>query len=99
MARDDIKDKKVRCSFCNRTADQVERMISGPNVYICDICIEQCMQIIESVPSTQRKAAVTTDKIDKYKSGYRIERFLKIPILISSSFFTLRFNPLPQIKA
>ncbi len=56
MARDDIKDKKVRCSFCNRTADQVERMISGPNVYICDICIEQCMQIIESVPSTQRKA-------------------------------------------
>ena len=56
MAREDLKDKKVRCSFCGRTADQVERMISGPNVYICDVCVEMCMEIVESVPAKQKKA-------------------------------------------
>lgn len=57
MAREDSKDKKVRCSFCGRTTDQVERMISGPDVYICDACIEACMEIVESVPSKKKKVA------------------------------------------
>ena len=59
MARDDIKDKKVRCSFCGKTADQVERMISGPGVFICDACVELCMDIVEGVPSKQQKKVTT----------------------------------------
>ena len=41
-------DDKVRCSFCNKTQDQVRKLIAGPNgAYICDECIEICSEIIE----------------------------------------------------
>jgi len=38
----------VRCSFCNKTQNQVRKLIAGPNgVYICDECIEICEDILE----------------------------------------------------
>lgn len=38
----------VRCSFCNKSQDQVKKMIAGPaGVYICDECIEICSDILE----------------------------------------------------
>ncbi len=41
-------DDKVRCSFCNKTQDQVRKMIAGPgSVYICDECVDICADIIE----------------------------------------------------
>ncbi len=41
-------DGKVRCSFCNKTQDQVRKLIAGPgNAYICDECIAICSEIIE----------------------------------------------------
>lgn len=39
--------KQLRCSFCNKTQDQVRKLIAGPGVYICDECIEICSEIIE----------------------------------------------------
>ncbi len=40
-------DSKVRCSFCNKTQDQVRKMIAGPaGVYICDDCVDICADII-----------------------------------------------------
>ncbi len=39
--------KQLRCSFCNKTQDQVRKLIAGPGVYICDECIEICAEIIE----------------------------------------------------
>ena len=39
--------KPLRCSFCNKTQDQVRKLIAGQNVYICDECIEVCSEIIE----------------------------------------------------
>lgn len=38
--------KQLKCSFCGKTQDQVRRLIAGPNVYICDECIELCEEII-----------------------------------------------------
>ena len=42
---DDVK--KVRCSFCGRTQDEVRRIIAGPGVYICNECIDLCQSIID----------------------------------------------------
>lgn len=43
-----IQEQKVRCSFCNKSEDQVRKLISGPDgVYICDECIEICSEIVE----------------------------------------------------
>lgn len=49
MPRDD--EKKVSCSFCHKTQNQVDKLIAGPNVYICNECVELCCSIIESEPS------------------------------------------------
>lgn len=41
-------DDQVRCSFCNKTQDQVRKLIAGPNgAYICDECVDVCSEIIE----------------------------------------------------
>ncbi len=41
-------DDKIRCSFCNKTQDQVRKLIAGPGgAYICDECVDICMDIIE----------------------------------------------------
>ncbi|MBR1443356.1 MAG: ATP-dependent Clp protease ATP-binding subunit ClpX, partial [Firmicutes bacterium] len=46
-------DKRIRCSFCGKTEDQVRKMIAGPKdsdgrgIYICDECIDVCADIID----------------------------------------------------
>jgi len=41
-------DDKIRCSFCNKTQNQVRKLIAGPaGVYICDECIDICAEIME----------------------------------------------------
>ena len=52
MARDDNKNtssQSVRCSFCGKPQSAVQRLIAGPGVYICDECVELCLQIIEGI--------------------------------------------------
>jgi len=47
----------LRCSFCGRNGDQVERLVAGPSVYICDECIKTCVAVLEqdgSSPSASR---------------------------------------------
>ena len=46
MATKDDK-KTVRCSFCNKAQEQVRKIIAGPNVYICDECVDICAEIME----------------------------------------------------
>ena len=47
-------DDKVRCSFCNKTQDQVRKLIAGPSgVYICDECIDICEDILEESFDTE----------------------------------------------
>jgi len=36
----------MQCSFCSKTKDQVRKFIAGPNVFICDECIELCHEMI-----------------------------------------------------
>jgi len=43
----DDTTNELRCSFCGKPQSQVRRLVAGPGVYICDECIEMCMDIIE----------------------------------------------------
>ena len=36
----------IRCSFCGKTQDQVKKIIAGPDVYICDECVNLCQEIV-----------------------------------------------------
>ena len=48
MASRTDNNKQFRCSFCNKTQDQVRKLVAGPKgVYICDECIEVCAEIME----------------------------------------------------
>src|SRR5574344_815305 len=40
-------DSRLKCSFCGKTQDQVKKLIAGPEVYICDKCIELCNEILD----------------------------------------------------
>ncbi|MBN1981991.1 MAG: ATP-dependent Clp protease ATP-binding subunit ClpX [Chitinivibrionales bacterium] len=40
------KYSSVRCSFCGKSANEVEKIITGPSVYICNECVQMCMTIL-----------------------------------------------------
>jgi len=42
-----FEERQLRCSFCGKPQEQVRRLIAGPNVYICNECVELCQEIIE----------------------------------------------------
>jgi len=47
---------KVRCSFCGRAQEQVSMLIQGPDAFICDECIENCLSIINAGEPAARKS-------------------------------------------
>ncbi|ASK66539.1 ATP-dependent protease ATP-binding subunit ClpX [Brachybacterium avium] len=54
MARTSDGADVFKCSFCGKSQKQVERLISGPGVYICEECIELCNEIIaEEIQAAQ----------------------------------------------
>ena len=63
---------KFRCSFCGKTQDQVRKLIAGPNVYICDECVDICAEIVEEEFETDE---YEDDKINLLKPE-EIKEFL-----------------------
>jgi ATP-dependent Clp protease ATP-binding subunit ClpX len=69
----------LRCSFCGKSQDEVKKLIAGPAVYICDECIELCIEIIEEEyekeARTQKKGEFPTPGIIKaFLDEYVIEQ-------------------------
>jgi len=49
--------KNLHCSFCNKTQNEVRKLIAGPSVYICDECVDLCKDIIrEEIENSTREA-------------------------------------------
>ena len=62
MARDEYKS--VRCSFCGKHQEQVDRIIAGPGAYICNECVRLCMNILnEDHDDTSHASADIPDVI------------------------------------
>ena len=40
-------ESRLKCSFCGKSQDQVKKLIAGPEVYICDECVELCNEILD----------------------------------------------------
>lgn len=77
------ENKKLKCSFCGKPQDQVKRLIAGPDVYICDECVDLCVDIIreefdsihEGYDSTTKSSGFSVPKpkeINKALSDYVI---------------------------
>jgi ATP-dependent Clp protease ATP-binding subunit ClpX len=59
--------KEAKCSFCNRSEDLVEKLIAGPEAYICDKCITVCSDIIQKKAPTAHELKVLKPKEIKAK--------------------------------
>ncbi|MDA8020098.1 MAG: ATP-dependent Clp protease ATP-binding subunit ClpX [Thermoanaerobaculia bacterium] len=46
MPKKDATDDTLRCSFCNKSQREVKKLIAGPAVFICDECVDICLDII-----------------------------------------------------
>jgi hypothetical protein len=44
----------LNCSFCTKSQDDVEKLVAGPGVYICDQCVDLCVKIIAEERSPGR---------------------------------------------
>jgi len=54
-------DSKLKCSFCGKTQDQVKKLIAGPDVFICDECVELCNEILdEEFFESKEKSSIDT---------------------------------------
>ena len=74
-----MAEKLIRCSFCGKTQAQVKRIMSGPNAYICNECVELCSTILheEMYETGSSELAVpdhlpTPKEIKEYMDGYII---------------------------
>jgi ATP-dependent Clp protease ATP-binding subunit ClpX len=80
----------LQCSFCGKTQDDVRKLVAGPNVYICDECIELCNDILgeelEDGPGSQFTSELPTpaeirEYLDKYVIGQdRAKKVLSVAV-------------------
>ena len=59
MPRKKTDGEGLKCSFCNKSQRDVRKLIAGPTVYICDECVDICLDII----AEERESEESEDKM------------------------------------
>lgn len=67
MARAGESGELLKCSFCGKSQKQVQQLIAGPGVYICDECVELCNEIIEERQAEKSSEGVADFDLPKPK--------------------------------
>ena len=69
MAKIGESSELLKCSFCGKSQKQVQQLIAGPQIYICDECVALCNEIIEErVAETQTSGSSISRCISRVKS-------------------------------
>ena len=64
---------KLRCSFCNKTEDDVKKLVAGPHVYICDGCVKIATDIMEhDVPASPRRESLIRRLLRHFSASERL---------------------------
>ena len=75
MAKKDSGDEALRCSFCNKSQREVKKLIAGPTVFICDECVDICLDIIAEdrmLEQQQETALPKPQEINAFLEDYVI---------------------------
>lgn len=74
------ESNKLQCSFCGKNDHEVKKLIAGPNVYICDECVNLCYSILDpssdtktpqkSSDKTESKELLSPSKIKEFMDQY-----------------------------
>jgi hypothetical protein len=57
-----VPEGRLTCSFCGKSQDEVRKLIAGPNVFICDECIDLCNDIIAAEVDQEEKRPPTRSR-------------------------------------
>jgi ATP-dependent Clp protease ATP-binding subunit ClpX len=75
MAKKETGDDALRCSFCNKSQREVKKLIAGPTVFICDECVDICLDIIAEDKLLEQQHETSLPKpreIDEFLAQYVI---------------------------
>ena len=61
----------LKCNFCGKSQKQVIKLIAGPGVYICDECIDLCVEIVEEEKIEQTSESLTVEQVPKPEEIYK----------------------------
>ena len=61
----------LKCSFCGKSQKQVIKLIAGPGVYICDECIDLCVEIVEEEKIEQTSESLIVEQVPKPDEIYK----------------------------
>ena len=69
-------NENYRCSFCGKSQDQVKKLIAGPDVYICDACIELCNEIIVEELEEETSTGISRNCLSQVKFTRSLNKHL-----------------------
>ncbi|MDH3524216.1 MAG: ATP-dependent Clp protease ATP-binding subunit ClpX [Acidobacteriota bacterium] len=75
MPKKETGDDALRCSFCNKSQREVKKLIAGPTVFICDECVDICLDIIAEDKLLEQQHDTSLPKpreIDEFLAQYVI---------------------------
>ena len=81
MPKKETGDDALRCSFCNKSQREVKKLIAGPTVFICDECVDICLDIIAEDRMLEQQQDTTLPKpkeikalLDEYVIGQELAK-------------------------
>jgi ATP-dependent Clp protease ATP-binding subunit ClpX len=79
MPKKDVSEDTLRCSFCNKSQREVKKLIAGPTVFICDECVDICLDIIaeDRLLEQQHETALPKPReIDEFLDEYVVDQVI-----------------------
>jgi hypothetical protein len=75
--KNSLRDKNLNCSFCGKNEDDIDMLVAGPSVYICNECIDICNDII----TREKEQRMQRQKKEKLNNkDFQERRGNKLPI-------------------
>jgi ATP-dependent Clp protease ATP-binding subunit ClpX len=102
MAKKEAGDEALRCSFCNKSQREVKKLIAGPTVFICDECVDICLDIIAEDRMLEQQHDATLPKpreikalLDEYVIGQETAK-KKLAVAVYNHYKRIDFAERPR---
>lgn len=83
---------RLKCSFCGKIQDQVQKIISGPGVYICNECVSLCNDVLDEDPPQDDRLVVTKRELlrvvletDKWMARRVADKSVGVQVLVADN--------------
>ena len=83
---DRTDNEVLHCSFCGKSQNEVKKLIAGRGVYICDECIEVCINIVADEMAEEKAEKGEITSAENLPTPSKIKEFLGNMLLMWSTF-------------